>query len=81
MIQKQSHEGQLGMWHLAVTRDTDVTTRIAEFDVKNSSEEKLLGIKIDTKLSFKNRGSTLCKKASQKLHALAGVVNYLSNKT
>ena len=70
-----------GKWHLAVTRDTDVTTRIAEFDVKNSSEEKLLGIKIDTKLSFKNRVSTLCKKASQKLHALAGVVNYLSNKT
>ena len=27
--------------HLLVTRDTDVTTKIGEFDVKNSREEKL----------------------------------------
>ena len=37
--------------HLLVTRDTDVTAKIGEFDVKNSREEKLLGVKIDTKLS------------------------------
>ena len=33
--------------HLLVTRDTDVTAKIGEFDVKNSMEEKLLGVKID----------------------------------
>ena len=37
--------------HLLVTRDTDVTAKIGEFDVKKSREEKLLGIKIDIKLS------------------------------
>ena len=38
--------------HLLVTRENDVTAKIGEFDVKNIWEEKLLGVKIDTKLSF-----------------------------
>ena len=63
--------------HLVVTRDTDVTAKIGEFNVKNSREEKLLGVKIDSKLSFENHVSSLCKKASQKLHALARVVNFI----
>ena len=63
--------------HLLVTRDTDETAKIGEFDVKNSREEKLLGVKIDIKLSFENHVSSLCQKASQKLHALARVVNFM----
>ena len=63
--------------HSLVTRDTDVTVKIGEFDVQNSREEKLLGVKTDAKLSFENHVSFLCKKASQKLHALARVVNFL----
>ena len=63
--------------HLPVTRDTDVTAKIGEFDVKNSREEKLLGVKIDSKFSFENHVSSLCKKASQKLHAFARVVNFM----
>ena len=43
--------------HLLVTRNTDVTAKIGEFDVKNSWEEKPLGVKIDTKLSFENHVS------------------------
>ena len=63
--------------HLLVTRDTDVTVKIGKWDVKNSREEKLLGIKIDTKLSYKNHVSSLCRKTSQKLHALARLVNVM----
>ena len=63
--------------HLPVTRDADVTFKIGEFDVKNSREEKLLGVKIDSKLSFENHVSSLCKKASQKLHAFARVANFM----
>ena len=63
--------------HLLVTRDTDVFTKIGKFDVTNSNEEKLLGVKIDNKLSFENHVSSLCKKARQKLHALARVVNFM----
>ena len=63
--------------HLLVTRDTDVTAKIGELDVKDSREVELLGVKIDGKLSFENHVSSLCKKASQKLHALARVVNFM----
>ena len=63
--------------HLLVTRDTDVTAKIGELDIKNSREEKLLGVKTDSKLSFENHVSFLCKKASQKLHALARVINFV----
>ena len=63
--------------HLLVTRDTDVTAKIGEFDVKNSREEKLLGVKINTKLSFENYAPFLWQKASQKLDALAGTVNFM----
>ena len=63
--------------HLLVTRDTDVTTKIGELDVKNSREEKLLGVKTDSKLSFENHISSLCKKARNMLHALRRVVHFI----
>ena len=37
--------------HLLVTRDTNITAKIGEFDVKNSRQKKILGVKIDSKLS------------------------------
>ena len=63
--------------HLLVTRDTDVTAKIGELDVKKSREKKLFGVKIDSKLSFKYHVSSFCKKASQKLHTLRRVVNFM----
>ena len=44
---------------------------------KNNKEQKLLGIKLDSSLSFKGQITSLCKKASRKLHALARIVNYM----
>ena len=52
--------------HLLVTRGTDVTAKIGKIDVKNR-EEKLLGVKIDTKLTFENDVSSLCKKGKPKV--------------
>ena len=63
--------------HLLVTKDIDATAKIGEFDVENSKEEKLIGVKIDSKLSFEINVSSPCKKASQKLHALARVVHFM----
>ena len=62
---------------LLVTTDTEVRAKIGESDVKNSREKKLFGVKIDTKLSFKNHVFSYCKKASQKLNALARIVNFM----
>ena len=46
---------------------------VGEAQIEESDEEQLLGITLDKKLSFKNHVNTLCKKASQKLHALARI--------
>ena len=44
---------------------------IGEAVIEDSDEETVLGITLDTKLSFKSHAQSLCKKASQKLHALS----------
>ena len=64
--------------HLLVTTNTLTSVNINGFQIANSTKEKLLGIKFDSKLSFENHVSSLCKKASQKLHALTRIVNYMN---
>ena len=64
--------------HLLVTTNTLTSVNINGFQITNSTEKKLLGIKFDSKLSFENHVSSLCKKASQKLHALTRIVNYMN---
>ena len=39
---------------------------------------ELLGITIDWRLTFENHINKLCKEASQKLKALAGISNYMT---
>ena len=46
--------------------------------IKTSKSEKLLGINIDNFVTFNEHVSKLCKKASQKLHAIAGISIYLN---
>ena len=38
---------------------------------------KLLGITLDNKLNFNEHVSNICKKANQKLHALARISNFM----
>ena len=57
--------------------DDPVTVTIGNADVVNSSEEKLLGVQIDSRLSFGNHVSKLCQKASNKLYALTHISPYM----
>ena len=59
--------------HLLVSSDESCTANTEDFNIKNSTEEKLLGGKFDSNLSFESHVTSLCKKASQKLHALARI--------
>ena len=65
-------------YHLLVTISALTSVNINGFQIINSTEEKLLGIKFDSELSFENHVSSLCKKASRKLHALTSIVNYMN---
>ena len=46
---------------------------------KNSKEQKILGVTIDNKLTFKSHIKNLCKKASQKIRALSRFSNNLND--
>ena len=66
--------------HILVTGNHEVSANINEFEIESSKKEKLLGILIDTTLSFKHHVTSLCKKASQKLLALARIAHYMDFK-
>ena len=51
---------------------------VQDFKIFNSNCEKLLGINIDNTLSFDNHVAELCRKASQKLHALSRISHFMS---
>ena len=72
-----------GKCHLLTfgTRQDDIKITVGEAIVKESSEEKLLGVTIDKNLNFKSHVSNLCKRASQKLHALARVSAFMNPDT
>ena len=63
--------------HLLVSSDESCTNTIGDFIIKNSTEEKLLGVKFDSNLSFENHFASLGKKARQKLHALSRISYYM----
>ena len=68
-------------FHLILSEnDTSISIEIADFIIENQQSAKLLGIRIDNKLTFNKHVSDLCSKASQKLHALARVRSYMSMK-
>ena len=63
--------------HLLVSSDEYCTVKIENFSIKNSTEEKLIAVKFDSNLSFESHITSYCKKASQKLHALARISHYM----
>ena len=62
---------------LLVTTKKSTSTNTDRSNITNKKKQKLLGIKFDSSLSFEGHIGNLCKKASQKLHVLARIVNYM----
>ena len=66
-------------WHILLSdKDTNHVMQIDSEEILNSTEEKILGGYFDNKLNFNNHVNSFCKKASQKLHALARLSNLMS---
>ena len=59
-------KGNTGKCHLIVSSDDSTEIQVGESVIKNTTCEKLLGIKIDNKLTFDEHISGLCKKAANK---------------
>lgn len=57
-------------------KETSIT--IKDTTIKNSSFKTLPGVLIENKLIFNDHVCKLCEKTSKKIHALAGVSNYMS---
>ena len=53
------------------------TITIGNSVINESNSQQLLGVNIDKNLNFSDHVNTLCKKASQKLHALARISPYM----
>ena len=65
--------------HLLVfgSKDDEVSVSIPGSLIQEGDKEKLLGVTLDRGRNVKNHVSNLCKKASQKLHALTRVSRYM----
>ena len=84
IMQKWFYENHVvlnpGKCHYLVlgTRSNSDTINLNGTKLASSSYEKLLGILIDSNLSFDKHIKSLCRKAGQKLNILARISNYLT---
>ena len=67
-----------GKSHLLVSGNVRATAKIDNNYIESEKEQVLLGITIDSNLTFENHINNICKKASQKLNALARVAPYMN---
>ena len=85
IMQKWFYENHMvlnpGKCHYLVlgNRSNSDTINLNGTKLASSSYEKLLGILIDCDLSFDKHIKSLCRKAGQKLNALARISNYLTH--
>ena len=63
--------------HLLLSGNTQLTSNIDNNLITSEKEQMLLGITTDSNFSFEEHINNLCKKASQKLNALARIACYM----
>ena len=64
--------------HLLLSRNVSLTSNIDNKLIESENEQVLLGVTIDSNLSFEKHINNLCKKASQKLNPLARISGYIT---
>ena len=61
-----------------LSKNENFEANVNENRITNTRFEKLLGVTFDNQLNFNHHISKICKTASNKLHALARVSNYIN---
>ena len=69
-----------GKCHLLLSSKTPTDVSIGDGSLKTSTKKTLLGILIDSELSFDQHVSSICSKASKKLLALGRIATFMSFK-
>ena len=64
--------------HLIASKNENVSMHIGLFEIKNTNYEKLLGIKVDSRLSFNKHLDGIIKKASRKINALSRITPFIN---
>ena len=64
--------------HLIICNQEYGSITLGSENIEESSSVELLGVNIDTNVNFNEHVTNLCKKANQKLHALARISKYLN---
>ena len=63
--------------NVILTSQDNVHVNIRTAQIENSKSQKLLGINIDSQLTFKDHINRICKKANTKLNALSRISYYM----
>ena len=66
-----------GKCHLLLSSKTPTDISTGDASIKTSTKETLLGILIDSELSFDQHISSICSKASRKLHDLGRIASFM----
>ena len=64
--------------HLLLSSDEKCNASMGNHLIKNTKQQKFLGVLLDNNLKFKKHVNNLCTKASQKLSALCRVSSFMS---
>ena len=64
--------------HFLTSENKDLLVNVENNQITNSKYEKLLGIRIDHKLTFNALIDEICKKAGQKMNGLSRVIPYMN---
>ena len=70
-------KGNTDKCHFIISYNDSSEIKIGNSLIKSSNCEKLLGVKIDTKLTFHDHIKDLCRKANNNLCALGRVTPYM----
>ena len=71
-------KGNTDKSHLTMSTNNTPELNVGDSLIKTSTCEKLLGVKIDYKLTFDNHVANLSKKANNKLRALSRATPYMT---
>ena len=77
-FKNNSMKANADKYHVLLSENKKYCVKVENTTIATTKCETLLGIKLDNKLTFQTHVESLCKKASQKLNALARISSLIS---